>query len=272
MYMYNLNNISIYKNKSNILVKQKNEIYVLKKIHNERKIREIHSILKNKTEYYKIIPNIYNDIITEYNGNKYILIKKDLNYEIKSNEIHIEKNIYENYNINHSNWEKLWRIKNDYYELNSPTNRYLLESKEYYIGLAENALQFIKINNIKFDIVSITKLKTEKELYPDNAIIDCKEREIAETIKYKFFFENYKTDELEKMIKQSDIKKIIARLLYPNYYFDLYDEFLNGKRNLEQVTNIITKTKKYEKFISHLYKKYGTNDIIMPEWIINKIL
>lgn len=269
MYMYNLSNISIYKNKSNILVKDKNEIYVLKRVSNERKIQEIHSILKNKTEYYKIVPNIYNNIITEYNGSKYLLLKKDVNYEIKSSEIYLEKSMYENYSINHSNWEKLWTIKNYYYEMNSTDNRYLLESKEYYIGLAENALQFIKINNIKFNMLSITKLKVEKELYPDNAIIDCKEREIAETIKYKFFFENDRTEALEKLIKQNDIKKILARLLYPNYYFDLYDDFINGKENLEQIKNVITKTKKYEKFISYIYKKYGTDKIIIPEWLKN---
>ena len=177
----------------------------------------------------------------------------------------IEK--YNNYSINHSNWQKLWTIKNDYYEFNKEQNKYLNESKEYYVGLAENALEFIKINGIKFEEAKISKLNISKGLYPDNVIIDCEEREIAETIKYNFFSDNINYKEIEELIKGKDIKKILARLLYPNYYFDIYDEFINGKENINKIKKLVSKIKKYEEFISYIYIKYGTNNIIMPEWL-----
>ena len=250
--MYNLNNISIYKKKNKISIKYNDERYIFKKIVNERRIFEIHSILNNKTEYYKIIPNIYNNIITEYNGNKYILLNENTNHEINSKEIYLETQKYNNYSINHSNWEKLWTVKNDYYELNEIHNNYLYESKEYYIGLAENALQFIKINSIKFNNLTITKLKIEKGLYPDNAIIDCQEREISEIIKYKFFFSNIKYEELDELIKGKNIKKIIARLLYPNYYFDIYDEFLKGKENIKKIKDVAMQSIIIDFFLSSM--------------------
>ena len=267
MFMYGLNNISIYKKKNKTLIKNNDKKYILKKILNERRILEAHSLLNNKTEYYKIIPNIYGNIITQYKENKYILLNENTSHEIKSKDIYLEQQKYSNYSINHSNWEKLWTIKNNYYELNEEDNNYLWESKEYYIGLAENALQFLKINDIKFNDIMITKLSVEMGLYLDNVIIDCKEREIAEIIKYKFFYANIKYEELNKLIEKKNVKKILARLLYPNYYFDVYDQFINGKENINKIKNIISKTKKYEQFITYIYTKYGTSDIIMPEWL-----
>lgn len=73
MYMYNLNNINIYKSKECIKIKDNNKEYIFYKIYNPQRIIEINDILKNQTEYYKIIKNINNEIITVYKENYYVL-------------------------------------------------------------------------------------------------------------------------------------------------------------------------------------------------------
>ena len=67
--MYNLNDINIYKNKDFIKIKEDNKEYILYKIYNPQRVIEINDILKNQTEYYKIIKNINNEIITIYQDN-----------------------------------------------------------------------------------------------------------------------------------------------------------------------------------------------------------
>ncbi len=62
--MYNLNNINIYKNKDYIKIKQINKEYILYQINEPKRVLEINQILSNKTEYYKIIKNNYNPVVT----------------------------------------------------------------------------------------------------------------------------------------------------------------------------------------------------------------
>ena len=80
MYMYNLNDINIYKNKDYIKIKEDNKEYILYKIYNPQRIIEINNILKNQTEYYKIIKNINNEIITIYQDNYYVLLEINTKY------------------------------------------------------------------------------------------------------------------------------------------------------------------------------------------------
>ena len=68
-----------------------------------------------------------------------------------------------------------------------------------------------------------------------------------------------------KIINNHDIKKVIARLLYPNYYFDILDEFINNKVDEQKLKNIISKQTKYEQLIKEI-SKYDQN-ILLPDWI-----
>lgn len=272
MYMYNLNDINVFKTKEKIYIKTKNKKYIFYKVYNEQRLRETNNILKNQTEYYKIIKNINNEIITIYNGYQHVLLEVNNEYNIISTKIILKAIDYENMSINHSNWIKLWTIKNDYYDNLNTKNKYINETKDYYIGMAENAIRFIKVNNIKNDQLTICRLKLFDEKLPTDVVLDCKEREIAEIIKYNFFNKNIShqkvIEELEPVINNYEIKKIIARLLYPNYYFDLYDQLLHNEEDTNKIKKVITKNKEYEKLIKEIYNKYGNSNIIMPNWII----
>lgn len=263
--MYNINNINIYKNKDFIKIKQNNKEYVLYQINDPKRIIEINEILNNKTEYYKIIKNINHEIITTYQNNYYVLLEINNNYQIQSSNIILNNKDYSNYQINQSNWVYLWSKKNDYYESITINNIYIKETINYYIGLAENAIEFIRYNDIYTDRLFICNCN-KKDLYnPLNIVLDCKEREVGEVIKKEFFYNEISIENIKNELNNYNIKKVIARLLYPNYYFDIVDEFINSKVDENKIKNILSKQSKYEELIRKI-SKYDQN-IVLPDWI-----
>ena len=263
--MYNLKDINIYKNKDFIKIKEDNKEYILYKIYNPQRVIEINNILKNQTEYYKIVKNINNEIITLYQDNYYVLLEINNNYQIKSTDIILNNKDYSNYLINQSNWIYLWTKKNDYYESISINNNYINETINYYIGLAENAIEFIKYNDIYTNNLFICNCNKNDLNNPLNVVLDCKEREVGELIKRDFFYNNISIENIRTNLSNYDIKKIIARLLYPNYYFDIVDEFINNKVDENKLKKILSKQTKYEELIKEI-SKYDQS-IIIPNWI-----
>ena len=61
-----------------------------------------------------------------------------------------------------------------------------------------------------------------------------------------------------------------ARLLYPSYYFDVYDDIIQEKVNEESIKKYIEKNISYEIFLKDIYKyvklKYRMPEI---EWLEN---
>lgn len=263
--MYNLNNINIYKSKEYIKIKQNNKEYILYQINNPKRIIEINEILNNKTEYYKIIKNINNELITIYQNNYYVLLEINNNYQIQSSNIILNNKDYSNYKINQSNWLYLWSKKNDYYESITINNIYIKETINYYIGLAENAIEFIKYNDIYTDRLFICNCNKNDLYNPLNIVLDCKERELGEVIKKEFFYNEISIENIKNKLKNYNIKKVIARLLYPNYYFDIVDEFINNKVDENKLKNILSKQSKYEELIKEI-SKYDQS-ILLPDWI-----
>lgn len=263
--MYNLNNINIYKSKEYIKIKQNNKEYILYQINDPKRIIEINEILNNKTEYYKIIKNINNELITIYQNNYYVLLEINNNYQIQSSNIILNNKDYSNYKINQSNWLYLWSKKNDYYESITINNIYIKETINYYIGLAENAIEFIKYNDIYTDRLFICNCNKNDLYNPLNIVLDCKERELGEVIKKEFFYNEISIENIKNKLKNYNIKKVIARLLYPNYYFDIVDEFINNKVDENKLKNILSKQSKYEELIKEI-SKYDQS-ILLPDWI-----
>ena len=63
---------------------------------------------------------------------------------------------------------------------------------------------------------------------------------------------------------------LYARLLYPSYYFDIYEEVMNKERNEEDLVSIIKKSSAYEIFLKEAYleiTKYAPIEKI--DWLIN---
>ena len=62
-----------------------------------------------------------------------------------------------------------------------------------------------------------------------------------------------------------------ARLLYPSYYFDIYEKIMNNEESEEKLIKYIEKSKNYELFLQKVYLeiiKYAPIERI--EWLMEK--
>lgn len=246
-------------------------------------IFDINRKLVGNTLMSEIIINRNNEILSNYNGINYILIKLfiNVNKEISLNEINIlSKSLYtEKINVN---WGILWSNKIDYLEnlINENGKKYplIVDSFNYFVGMCENAISYF--NSISIDenykcVVSHKIIKFDDNieiLYnPMNIILDFKVRDIAEYLKNSFFNNNYNVfDELISYLNTNhlsliDIKLLISRLLYPSFYFEMYEDILINEKEEKILIDIISKLDNYEKYlyniISFFRRYYDIDDI-----------
>lgn len=245
-----------------------------------------YSIVLNNNKYcHKIIFNKNQQILTYYNNKPYILLKKEINITkgIDLNEI-LNYNLPV-YNVNEFNWKKFWKRKIDYYEyqISQLAVKYekIKESFSYYIGLSETAislLNFINTSEINYCIshkrINI-KDKIDSLFNPINFVVDSRVRDISEYIKMSYFNDQIEKLDIYTIIKKLNLNKtelilFFSRLLYPTYYFDMYDKIIQGKTSEEKINNIIKKNNSYEMFLKKIYK-YLNKEYKIPniEWLNN---
>ena len=265
------------------------KLYVLEENININFLVDINKRLLGYTLVSEIIINKDGLYISSYNNKNYILIKiyVNINKNISLEEInYLANSLYaEKLNIN---WGNLWSKKIDYLEniINENGKKYpiLVDSFNYFVGMAENAISYyndiIIESNYRY-VVSHRSIRFEDSvevLYnPLNIIFDYLARDIAEYIKNAFFLENKNIfNELNNYINKhylsiTDVKLIIARILYPSFYFQLYEDILIDNKDEKIIINIINKTSEYEKYlatvINYFRKWYDIPQII---WLNKK--
>ena len=273
------NTINYYYNIIPITIHQKDEIYKIDTNYyqyilmpyygNINNLNIIYNFLLSHNIYcHEIINNKENSIITIINNKNYILLK--IHYNNKS-IININNILSYNFQIQINqkcNWYRLWCQKLDYYEyqIREYGKKYpiIRESFSYYNGLCETAISLlsnIKIDNINMYInhQRISKNMTQLEFYnPLNLIIDTKVRDISDFIKIKFFKGDNSLEDIKKYIKMSNLNYnevllFYIRLIYPSYYFDTYDEIIQGKAKEDKLLNYINQSNKYEIFLKEVY-------------------
>ena len=253
-YYYNLYPDTIYQTKKGYYFNIKNYRYILTKYEEDikdiQKIYDMHIYLLNQNFYvHQIILNRQNQILTYINNEPYILMLT-IYYQGK---IELKDILYFQKPINNQillNWGELWSQKNDYLEYqismlgqNHPLIR---ESFSYYIGLGETAIALVNsLNKTKVNLVYSHKRinidSTKEDLYnPLNIKIDSQVRDVAEYLKAKFFQGKDITKDLEyyfKKVKLSTYEYILllARMIYPTYYFDLYEEIITNRKKDEEI-------------------------------------
>jgi len=235
-------------------------------------IYELNSILIKKNIYvHQIILNAQGQILT-YVNNEYYMLMKVLYPE---NKISLNDILYLN-NIDltapdvliRNKWGNLWADKNDYleYQISQLGKKHpaIRESVSYYLGLAETSISLVNdlnSSNIKLFLshVRIRERDTLFDLYnPLNMILDYRVRDSAEYFKDKFFNNNDIAEELNYFIRYIQLTYeewvlFFARLLYPSYYFDLYEDIINGREEEEKLDNIVSKHEEYEKVLTIIY-------------------
>ena len=269
-----------------------------------RSLEELDDILKVINELkekgirtHEIIYNKDNSYLTKVGDNNYCLLKLNVKELEKVDFINIcemqNKLVLNNKNskLYRNNWGELWSKKIDYFEYQikelGKNKSVVLDSFSYYIGLSENAISYVnKINKVlnqsEFDNVTLSHRRI---FYPNislnyfnplSYIFDLEIRDIAEYLKIGFFnnedsFLDLKTYLQMKKLTKYSYHMLYARLLYPSYYFDLYEDIMNNNNDETKIIKIVEKVDEYEDFLKKSYEeisKYTSLERI--DWILKK--
>lgn len=292
-YFYNLYPPLLNKENDNYVFFVGNEKYYLTPY--RRELSEIKDLVElnkrmisSNSLVHEIIINKFNEPISVISNENYVLLRVYVN-DIK--KIDINDIIYmlnENVDLSglesllRTNWVSLWSSKVDYieYQMGHLIKKYpfLNNTIDYYLGLCENAITYIKnlkmFSDYKIPIgishKRIIKDATLFDLYnPLNLIIDYKVRNIAEYLKDAFFkdedvniilnivFKNFWFDKL-------NLSLLVARLLYPSYYFDLFEEIIDKELDENIIFPLTKKSSKYEEFIDLIIKNCNLQNL---QWL-----
>lgn len=254
-------------------------------------------MVKKGINVHKILINRNNSFLTKVGEYNYILFAvSNLNeeYDIFDMVKISEKLVLNNNksNLYRNNWGTLWSEKIDYFEYQvrelSIEKDVVKNSFSYYVSMAENAISYVNNTNMKYggDAYRIV-LSHRRVFYPNyklnylnplSFVFDLEVRDIAEYLKAMFFKKDisFCLDELSSYLKIRHLslyeyQMLYARLLYPTYYFDVYESVMNKNGDEEELVNIIKKCDSYEEFLKKAYleiSKYAKIDKI--EWIINQ--
>lgn len=248
---------------------------------------------------HDIVLNRDNSLVTKVGENNYLLLKLNTNkndivdfisVSEMTNKLKLNQS---NSKLYRNNWGELWSKKIDYFEYQikelGKDKKIIIDSFSYYIGLAENAISYVnKINKVigmgEFDNITLSHRRifypntNLNYLNPLSFIFDLEIRDIAEYLKIEFFNGE---DSLLDLITYLKIKRLssysyhmlYARLLYPSYYFDIYEDVMNNNGDEERLVKIISKVNDYENFLNKAYEEISKyTNLEKINWLIKKEL
>lgn len=293
-YFYNLIPNNIRQNKEEYFFEAGNKNYLFQECNrSDEELYELYnlefSLYKKNIYFHQIVLNNNNDIITVINKKKYILLRifNNDNKRISLNEIIRLSNIKiqgEYMHIKRNDWRTLWSNKIDYIEYiieeNKLKYRDFSANIDYFIGLVENAIQLLEIQNDKALYIAHQRINSNmkiRELYnPLNIILDNKERDVCEYFKDALFKKNDVIAEIFSYIEKNNLSYeelyyFFVRFLYLTRYFDLFDNvFMNSsvKTSSNEIIVITNEIERYEKCLKTLYIYLYSRGIIQEiEWL-----
>lgn len=237
--------------------------------------------LENQKYIHELVVNKFNTVFTVYNNKEYILIKKYYNSKSKININNILSfntavlSLNTMQYFNKYNWIKLWIDKIDYYEYQMKEStdmdreiKYLLS---YYIGLSENAvslMSYADTRNVGYGVCHyrLRANDTQSKLYnPTEILIDIRCRDICEYLKSIYFdtkiSDNNFNEIFEKAILSANYNydemiSFFSRLLFPTYFFDIYEMYMLNNKDLLKIINFTKKIHSYELILKLQYLKF----------------
>lgn len=272
-YYYNLEgNLTKINDEKYLLYSNDTYYYFVKCLRTEEELNDILKIcleLRNKRiRIDELIFNVEKKLVT----NNFVLMKinyflddtTSLNDILKLNDILTISKPFVN------NWSNLWEKKIDYLEYQigelGQNKKRLITSFSYYIGLAECALLVLKNTERKYPKDSKLVLSRIRINYPNydkdyfnplNFIIDNRMRDIAGYLKSKFFKKEDIWEDIDEIFKRQysiyEYNIFYARMLFPSYYFDLFEDIILENRDEKEIFAITNLLDDYEKFLSDLY-------------------
>lgn len=299
VFYYNLAPTNIHQKGKSFSFVINSDSYILLPIENDsldiNKLYELSVNLFNQGVYtHQFVINKDRNLITAINNLPYVLFKVYVNdkRKITIDDIYVFNNVLINDNVSkirRQNWYELWTRKIDYfeYQVNQLGKKHPLirESFSYFVGLGENAISLVRdIPKVEMKVAHerIGQEDTLFDLYnPLNLIIDTKVRDACEYFKSCFF----NTDNfLDKDFLFDDIKFYIennrltinecllflSRMFYPTFYFDIYENVLQGKEKEKSLLKVISRINEYEYLLEQIYL-YLRSIMNVPEieWLDN---
>jgi len=277
-----------YLNSKYALVVYEGDIVLLEEIYN------LHiEALKRGVYVHQIILNKDGRVATLINGVPYVLMR--LTYEnrkISFDDLLPFFNCYYEGDgkLNRNNWESLWSAKIDYleYEINQLGMKHseIRDTFSYFVGLGETSIQLTNIVNnhvskegkvLAIKSISHDRIKHDDTLFelynPLNLVIDYRIRDVAEYLKHCYFegmnIENQLTQFFTyTKLTNDEYLLFLARMIYPTYYFDLYEDIINGSKSGDELKKITNRVNDYQNLIQSIYNYYKSFLQITPiEWL-----
>lgn len=303
-YYYNFDIEEVEENKNYLSFKYYGEdFYFVFFNRTEEELKDIVELcieLKYKgIRVHDIILNRNNSLVTKVGENNYLLLKLNANKDDiidfisvseMTNKLKLNQN---NSKLYRNNWGELWSKKVDYFEYQikeiGKEKKVIIDSFSYYVGLAENAISYVnKINKVigMSDNDNIT-LSHRRIFYPNTSlnylnplsfIFDLEVRDIAESLKIGFFNGEDSILDLQTFLQMKKLTNysyhmLYARLLYPTYYFDVYESIMNDNSSEDKLIPIIDKVEEYEIFLKKAYDEINRySNLERIDWIIKKEL
>ncbi len=242
---------------------------------------------------YSLVLTETNNLFFSHNGKKYLLCKMINDFLFASVfELKIETifeslprlwlpyEISDNSNNYVFRWKILWQNKIDYFEkqmIHLKGKFPILNTvSSYYIGMAENAILYLtllieKQSDFDSSLLAVShnlwnyRKKGNFFLFPTNLTIDLRIRDISEIIKFFIFFKSNTPYQLFSHIKKLglsllEINLLIARLLFPTYFFAICEDIFSLCISEEEVSFLLKKSEEYQEkvisIIEFLSKEY----------------
>lgn len=290
LFFYNINVQEIKKINDNYYFTYLSNNYVIYSY--KRDITEAESIYNLNLEMlskgligYEIILTQNREILFIHGGTYYILMKfpniknRVITYEdVISFYFPTPKNKF--LNLDKSNWGYNWSGKIDFieYQFSQVKNKFpiLENSIDYFVGIWENAISYFN-DNVTFleeKFVCHKRVDTKMDLLeflnPLNFVIDYKERDKGEYLKSYVINNNYSSVQLKKLLQGSsknNIILLISRILFPSYYFDLYEDIVLKEKNEEEIVKMIEKRKNINNLLKYIFENFSNYNIPYIEWI-----
>lgn len=287
-YYYNLNISEIITKKNCFVLKSEEEIFILKEMQfaDDNLMDFILLNRRNGNEYLLPIENIKNEFLIEMDEKKYMLLKVNRD----------NKNLYDNFDYcklqvaNTKYTYKIWEEKVDYCRTQlinffvGHENKHVINLFNYYSGLAENAIMLMEKYEDEF-FNEKRYLSRIRIFYPNNTInyydptkyvIDYRARDYAEWIKSRFFKDkDVDINEINFYMSKfgyDDNDKVVffARLLYPTYFFDAYEDFILGLTTEFELNQTLLNMFDYEKFLYKIWKILSKSCFKIPkiDWLV----
>lgn len=245
--------------------------YLVKTSYDTAYINELIKVCEEVRKQNVLLHDFIKNKNNEFLSNGYILFKInvlmddiDLNDIKKFNSIDSNKYLKE-----YIKMEDFWQNKIDYFEVQISElsdNKLINHSFDYYIGIAEIIILFLKKHPTKNDLClshkSLDSISTLEFYNPLNITFDLKLKDMASYIRMT---NNYELlNDLLDQIDWSDKAYLFTRMVFPFRYFNIISDMVVDNEEEHELINLLNNVKKYEAYLSQMQKMFG---IYIFSWI-----